>query len=222
MAEGYIRKPHVIWRRQLPWPERTFFQHRPPFSSSAQIHLGSNWRRQEWSHSSYPTMTIHAGPVTWSAQAAACQKATWDFTLWNLRQPEPRLVTPPPPHQPSSPLCIPSPSPVAYVQTGSISAPASFSSQLDSALSPPRIVWVNITPYYPILNVTEFMRTRTVALQIHTNCWSLCTHTHTHTLSKSSSHINGNYMQTTLLVAVPIQMCLNTVQLRMQPLPLFC
>ncbi|KAK5862837.1 hypothetical protein PBY51_018195 [Eleginops maclovinus] len=40
-------------------------------------------------------------------------------------------------HQPSSPLCIPSPSPVAYVQTGSISAPASFSSQLDSAPSPP-------------------------------------------------------------------------------------
>lgn len=72
----------------------------------------------------------------------------------------------------------PSPSPVAYVQTGSTSALASFSSVLDSAPRPPT-VWVNITPYYTFFTVTA----------------------HTQTLSKRSSHINGNCMQALPLAA---------------------
>ncbi|KAK5892886.1 hypothetical protein CesoFtcFv8_013233 [Champsocephalus esox] len=63
-----------------------------------------------------------------------------DVRLHPMKSPPTGAQAGPTPHQPSSPLCIPSPSPVAYVQTGSISAPASFSSQLDYALSPPRIV----------------------------------------------------------------------------------
>lgn len=157
------------------------------FSSSTEIQLNSNWRQHEWLHSSYPTMSIHAHPVTWSAQIAACQQATWDFTPSDLCQPEPWLVPPPS-------FSSPSPSPVAYVQTGSISAPASFSSLLDSPSPPPLTVWVNITPYYPFFTATVFnTRSGTIALQIqtHTNwCWE-----HTHTLWESSSHINGNYMQ---------------------------
>lgn len=72
-------------------------------------------------------MSIHARPVTWFSQNALCQQATWDYSPSDPCQPEPRLV---PPSLPTT--LLPSPSPVAYVQTGSTSALASFSSVLDS------------------------------------------------------------------------------------------